>query len=242
MWLWWFVSVIFLILCIGFAVRMLTTSRQIHRLILFGDNDRVRKSRVIFQGRLNDVVLQQNQELQGLQVKIRIMEENALNSNMQLLKLKERLDLLEIGSVQSVKLPVKQPFQDEENWEELYYEIAEKKEKLEDELDRVKQELSENDFPVNYQDKEKEVSVLRSELENLQNETSILKNVIDELQQKLVASEERERELSIQLDAEKNLRHELKHVKQQYTRVQSEADELRERINEFSKMVDFLLK
>ena len=260
MWLWWFASVIFLILCIGFAVRILSSNSQLQRIILFGENKGFQKPIKSLKGKFGDLVVLQNEELAAIHRSMRMIEENASNTNQYIEKLKERLDQLEMNP--------KSPFKtasisnDTENWEELYYELLERKEKLEDELDQLattsvphftisqtqeKPASNSLHYEANNSNQQKErlektISELQSRLD-YQNEESVrLQRYLDEFQQKLQASEERENQLKNELQAEKNTRHELKHVKQQLSKSQSETDELRERINEINKRDHLLQK
>lgn len=229
MWLWWILSIIFLILTVGFAVRTLASSRSLHRVFLLGDRAAVVRSspKLWNLKHINERGLRQ--ALTSLTLKVRILEEHVQNHNLHLLNLKERIVLREEIPITSTKA---EGNANEDNWEELYYEAVEKKGKLEDELDAVKNSFANTHHYAGLAHDDIELTALRSTCENQLNDNMSLQNIIGELQQKLQGAKDREGQLNDQLDAEKNTRHELKHVKHQYSKIQSEADELRERISE----------
>ena len=234
MWLWWIMSVVLLILTIAFAFRTLASSRSLHRLILFGDNSRLTVPSGRFRNFANLITSNGNDELSALQTKIRLLEKYSSDYRYQLSKMKERVEALEQGT----QLSSKKTKAEGENWEELYYEALDKRQKLEDELDALKYPSEKCDpyqNVISTGDHINEVSILRSTVENQSNDMMNLQNMIGELQQQVEGSHDREKFLREQLDAEKNTRYELKHVKQQYSRAQSEADELRSRISEISE-------
>ncbi len=236
MWLWWIVSLIILVICIIFAVRVYANSRRLHRLISFGDTSSPGSPNSSLKLR---PIAHQDQEIAELHMKLRILEGNAINYSMQLSRLNERVEIIEGVNPRKVKPTTKN---DDEDWEELYFESLDKNEKLENELDLTRNKLEELEASASEMIQiEKDFSAQQSNLEQQLVEAHSLQYTIVALQHKLEGAEEREKQLRSQLAIEENIRKELKHMRQQYARVQSEATELRNRILEVNKR-DILLQ
>ena len=238
MWVWWIVSVIVLVICIIFAVRVFATSRQLQRLISFSDTSSRVSQDTNLKIKPNITIIRQEQEIAELRLKLRMLEENSINHAMLVSRLSERMEKME-----GLKAPVKNSSKNEdENWEELYYDLIDKNDKLESELDLARIKLEDLEVQVaGMLQNERGFSLQQSNAEKLLLETHSLQNNLGELQQKLEGALGREEELRAELSSQVNSGIELTQLKQQYARLQSEATELRNRITEISNR-DILLQ
>ena len=238
MWVWWIVSVIVLVICIIFAVRVFATSRQLQRLISFSDTSSRVSQDTNLKIKPNITIIRQEQEIAELRLKLRMLEENSINHAMLVSRLSERMEKME-----GLKAPGENSSKNEdENWEELYYDLIDKNDKLESELDLARIKLEDLEVQVaGMLQNERVFSLQQSNAEKLLLETHSLQNNLGELQQKLEGALEREEELRAELSAQVNSGIELTQLKQQYARLQSEATELRNRITEISNR-DILLQ
>jgi chromosome segregation ATPase len=157
----------------------------------------------------------------------------------ELKQLQERIQALEKSNNPSGN---KEKFDKDENWEELYYQIHDEKEKMESELDITNQKLEEAESYLNeLKERERVWKEKRSELEMQLNKAHSLQNKIGELQRELEGSLNRETDLQQQLEAQKDLIRDFELLQQQYIQLQSESDELRNRMSELNNR-DLLLQ
>ena len=238
MWVWWIVSVIVLVICIIFAVRVFATSRQLQRLISFSDTSSRVSQDTNLKIKPNITIIRQEQEIAELRLKLRMLEENSINHAMLVSRLSERMEKME-GLKASGENSSKN---EDENWEELYYDLIDKNDKLESELDLARIKLEDLEVQVaGMLQNERGFSLQQSNAEKLLLETHSLQNNLGELQQKLEGALGREEELRAELSSQVNSGIELTQLKQQYARLQSEATALRNRITEISNR-DILLQ
>jgi chromosome segregation ATPase len=157
----------------------------------------------------------------------------------ELKKLQQRIQALEKNKGTAYKANYKS---DDENWEELYYQKSDEKEKIESELDVTTQKLEEAESLLSeLKRRETTWKEKRSELENELNKAHTLQNKIGDLQRELEGAAGREKELLQQLETQQELYKDYEIIQQQYSFVKSEADELRNRIKEINNR-DVLLQ
>lgn len=233
MWLWWLVSLVILLASIIFSLYIFYGSYKSTPIKegFFKRNDSFFKKAI---------PVTRQQVINSLKLKLQSVENNSSQYFNELKKLQQRIHLLEKnngftgGNIN--------PTSRDENWEELYYDVHEQKEKMESELDITNQKLEETESLVSeYKRREKIWKEKRSELENEVNKAQYLNNKIEELQQQLQGAAARESELEQEIESHKELRNNFELLQQQNAYVQSEADELRNRINEINNR-DVLLQ
>ena len=226
MWLWWIVSLVILTASILFSIYIYYSSYTATP----AKKELFRKPS--FPGRRILPVTRQ-QVIASLKLKLQSVEHNSMLYVNELRKLQERIQALEKNKDTGIQKGKSISY--EENWEELYYQASDEKEKMESELDLTNQKLEETESLVMELKRRENVwKEKRSELENELNKAHTLQNKIGELQQKLEGAAAREQELSQQLEAQQELHKDLELVQKQYAFVQSEADELRNRIQEIN--------
>lgn len=232
MWLWWIVSLLILAASIVFALYIFYSSYKVTPV----KKDNVKEdSRVI-----KYIPITRQQIISSLKLKLESVEHNSILYNNELKKLQERIQILE--KEKGIVYQKDKAANTDENWEELYYQIHEDKEKMESELDLTGQKLEEAEALVNeLRRREKIWKEKRSELENELSRTQPLQNKIEELQRTLEGAAEREMDLQQQLEVQKELHKDLELLQQRYAYIQSEADELRNRIQEINNR-DILLQ
>lgn len=233
MWLWWVVSLIIVIASIIFALYIFYS----------GYNGTPVKKEFPFRKNYNIIrksfPSSKQQLISSLKLKLQAVENNSVLYYNELRKLQQRIQALEKNKGTDYQPKVKN---DDENWEELYYQASEEKEKMESELDLANQKLEETEeLLVELKRRENAWKEKRSELENQLNHAHTLQNKIGELQRELEGAAQSEQELLQQLDAQKELYKDFEVLQQQYAYVQSEADELRNRIKEITNR-DVLLQ
>ena len=165
MWLWWGVSLIVLVISIIFAIKVFASSRQLQKLISIGDRISDTPSRNLM-SESNIIKSLRPQEITELMAKLRTLEENVHNYTLQLNRMEWRLT-----NIESAKNPKSMDFdnKDPENWEELYFEILDKKENLESELEVASLKIEQS---------ESRISELHSQLdkdENVRHELKLAK-------------------------------------------------------------------
>ena len=234
MWLWWIVSLIILAASIVFALYIFYSSYK---------TPPVKKNvplTIDESGVKNFFPITKQQVIASLKLQLQSVEHNSTLYFNELKKLQERIQALEKNK-ESVYQKDKGT-NDNENWEELYYQIHEDKEKMESELDITNQKLEETESLVKELRRRESVwKEKRSELENELIKTQSLQNKIEELQRVLEGAALREQDLQQQLEAQKELYKDVELLRQQYAFIQSEADELRNRIKEINNR-DILLQ
>ena len=234
MWLWWIVSLVILTAAIIFSLYIFYSSyKDTHVKKDFPLNRNyniIRKS----------LPFTKQQLISSLKLKLQSVENNSALYYNELKKLQERIQALEKNkgaSYQNYKGK-----NDDENWEELYYQVSDEKEKMESELDITNQKLEETEeLLIELKRRETVWKEKRSEMENQLNNAHNLQNKIGELQHELEGAANREQELQQQLQTQQELYKDYELLQHQYSYVQSEADELKNRIMEINNR-DILLQ
>ena len=223
MWIWWIISLVVLIACFIFAYRVIVSSYEF--LPDDGKNFlRFRRNNSSEESAKNDLIWEVRNKLQK-------MEENSTFYEIQFSKLTERLKALEQLNQQSQ--PLLQEKKDEEDWKEMYYEENELKEKLENEVDAVKQKLEETTAKLNSLEENNSRWVgLQSDYDARLNDLQSMQNNIGNLQRQLEAATAREKELQQSLLQEVMIRKQNAELQNAQARLQSENDELRRQIVE----------
>jgi|GEM_PF-830685 len=235
MWLWWIVSLVILMASIIFSLYIFYSSYKAmpvkKEFLLKRNYNSVRKF----------IPITKQQVISSLKLKLQSVEHNSMLYYDELKKLQQRIQTLEKNKGTGYQKDEK-AVSDDENWEELYYQLHDEKEKMENELDLTNQKLQEAESLVNeLKRKETLWKEKRSELENELNKAHTLQNKIGELQRELEGAAEREQDLQQQLEAQKELYKDFELLQQQYAYIQSEADELRNRIKDINNR-DVLLQ
>lgn len=234
MWLWWIVSLVILTASIIFSLYIFYSSYKAtpvkKEFLLKRNYNSVRKF----------IPITKQQVISSLKLKLQSVEHNSMLYYDELKKLQQRIQALEKNKGTGYQKD--KVIYDDENWEELYYQLHDEKEKMENELDLTNQKLEEAESLVNeLKRKETLWKEKRSELENELNKAHTLQNKIGELQRELEGAAERELDLQQQLEAQKELYKDFELLQQQYAYIQSEADELRNRIKDINNR-DVLLQ
>lgn len=234
MWLWWILSLIILTASIIFSLYIFYSS---YKAPFVKKDFYVKRN---YNSIIKSIPITKQQVIASLKLKLQSVEHNSILYYNELKKLQQRIQALEknkgTGNQKDKEI------YDDENWEELYYNLHDEKEKMESELDLTGQKLEEAESLINeYKRKENLWKEKRSELENELNKAHTLQNKIGALQRELEGAKEREKELQEQLLAQKEFYKDFELLQQQYTYVQSEADELRNRIKEINNR-DILLQ
>ncbi len=234
MWIWWIVSMAILTISI------------IISLYIFYNSYRGSPEKKDFSLKTNDTNLSRfipgtkQQVISSLKLKLQSVENNSMLYYTELKNLQQRIQALEKnkGTVDQKDKSIN----DDENWEELYYDLHDEKEKMESELDLTNQKLEENEnLVLELKRRETLWKEKRSELENELNQAQTLQNKIGDLQRELEGARGREKDLQQQLEAQKELYKDFELLQQQYAYVQSEADELKNRIMDINNR-DILLQ
>lgn len=221
MWAWWLIFVLFAGILGYLAMWVIVSSRKYDPRI-----PRARdKRKVSFFGRPQAETLPAKNQKASL-VNSRLEEiENKVNqySNRQ----QEVLARLERLQNLSQPLPTVLPsIQEASEWEEMYYEMRDKKEEMEEEVDKLTKLLDEKEYqskPIIT--KEETRSKITGAIEDLEKE-ALLKTV--ELLEKLDASMEREMELDKQLGNMMQQLEQSRQLSHQNAELLSELDELRQ--------------
>ncbi len=234
MWIWWIVSMVILTISIIISI------------YIFYNSYRGSPEKKDFSLKTNDTNLSRfipgtkQQVISSLKLKLQSVENNSMLYYTELKNLQQRIQALEKnkGTVDQKDKSIN----DDENWEELYYDLHDEKEKMESELDLTNQKLEENEnLVLELKRRETLWKEKRSELENELNQAQTLQNKIGDLQRELEGARGREKDLQQQLEAQKELYKDFELLQQQYAYVQSEADELKNRIMDINNR-DILLQ
>ncbi|MGI8583370.1 MAG: hypothetical protein ACR2KX_14310 [Chitinophagaceae bacterium] len=234
MWIWWIVSMVILTISILISI------------YIFYNSYRGSPEKKDFSLKTNDTNLSRfipgtkQQVISSLKLKLQSVENNSMLYYTELKNLQQRIQALEKnkGTVDQKDKSIN----DDENWEELYYDLHDEKEKMESELDLTNQKLEENEnLVLELKRRETLWKEKRSELENELNQAQTLQNKIGDLQRELEGARGREKDLQQQLEAQKELYKDFELLQQQYAYVQSEADELKNRIMDINNR-DILLQ
>jgi chromosome segregation ATPase len=228
MWFWWIVSLVILAASIVFSLYIFYSgykSAPVKKDFPFN-----RKPGLI----RNPLPLSKQQVITSLKLKLQAVENNSMLYYNELKKLQQRIQALEKNKGMGFQSE-KNRYEEDENWEELYFQTSEDKEKMESELDLTNQKLEEAEELIKeLMRKESVWKEKRSEMENELNKAHTLQNKIGDLQRQLEGAAQREQDLQTQLEAQKELYKDFELLQQQYAFMQSEADELRNRIKEIN--------
>lgn len=227
MWLWWILSLVVLVLCLVFAIRIFTTSRNLHRQVFADDKDDFPPLKFPKRSFLRSDP--QEQAILLLRTRLQQVMSNSDKYLEQLNKLTDRLEALESGK----RLPVAKKADTDDDWEEMYYEEQAKKEKLENELDVTQQLVEKNEEKLlALEQREQGYKQTLSEFEGQINNLNALEERIELLQRKLEGSKEREQELQQQLDQEHADIEQYRLMQKDHIRLQAEAEDLRRSLQE----------
>ena len=233
MWLWWIVSLIILAASIIFSLYIFYSG---YKGPPVKKDFPIKRNYSVISKSLS---LTKQQVISSLKLKLQTVEHNSALYYNELKKLQQRIQALEKNKETSNKSNANN---DDENWEELYYNVSDEKEKIESELDITNQKLEETESLLNdLKRRETAWKEKRSEIENELNKAHTLQNKIGELQLELEGAARREEDLRLQLEAQQKLNNDFELLQQQYAFIQSEADELRNRIKEINNR-DVLLQ
>jgi chromosome segregation ATPase len=234
MWFWWVLSLLILLGSIIFSLYIYYGS---YKTTPVKKSFSIKKDYSEFK---KSFPINKQQVINSLKLKLQSVENNSQLYYNELKKIQQRILALEKNKVGNDYKP--SLLNDDENWEELYYQASEEKEKMESELDITNQKLEETESLVvelkrrvtNWKEK-------RSEMENQLNKAHSLQNTIGDLQRQLEGAAERELQLQQQLQTQQELYKDYELIQQRYSFAQSEADELKNRIKEITNR-DILLQ
>lgn len=229
MWIWWIISLVVLIACFIFAYRMIVSSYE----FLPGDKKNFLSFRKSFDAESNRA---KSEEIWDLKNKLKKVEEDSSFYEIQFSKLLQRLKTLEELYDHIPAQIAEQQKEDEEDWKEMYYEENEVKEKLENELDEVRQKLEEAENKLNsIENTESKWAGLQSDYDTRLNDLHSMQNNIGLLQRQLEASVAREKELEVSLLSDAQLKKNYSQLQNEHVRLQSENEELRRQTIEMDK-------
>lgn len=168
--------------------------------------------------------------LREMKLKLLSIEDASHNYGSMINRLKLRIEALESGK--SMQQPEENP-ENVKNWEEIYLKEKGEKQKAEEQLYFVNEALQHTQKKLNEITKNADdIAEMKSMLEARLMEAHSLQNKIGELQRTLEGAAEREKDLQQELESTKDLYKEFTSLRQQYAHLQSENDELRNRIAE----------
>jgi len=184
----------------------------------------------------DDTTLVQRDAFKVLNKKVQSVEDNTTFYEIQFSKFQQRLKALEdLNSLKPPPEKISKP-QEKEDWKELYYEENTMKEKLENELDDTRQLLEAAVIKLKEsRENSTQWTELKSDYETRLHDLGSKQNQIELLQKQIEASAEREKELEQLLISEITIREKYSMLQLEYTKLQSESDDLRRRIVELSK-------
>jgi len=233
MWIWLILSLLLVIACIIFGIHSFLSSRTLQRSL---SAEPVNK-KIPIQSQFIETGLPvfQQQDFSNLKMKLKSIEGNSLQQAHQLNELQKRIEALEEGSNFKEDNEETKWREDDEDWEKLYYETRKEKESLEASLELANHALRETKMRLEELEKQKASLVeMKTGMEGRLDEVHSLQDTIDELQRKLKGAAERESELEKQVVDEKFMHVEYELVQKQNKQLRSEADDLRNRLEEIS--------
>ncbi len=185
MWLWWVISLLILVSCIIFAWRMIVSSYEflpIDKRFFFSfykkDSEPVER---ISNNRPHSFIRNTKQ----------FSEDTSAFYQIEFTKFNERLKAIEDLLAVKSNPKITASFDQEEDWKELYYQENEAKEKLENELDNLRQQMEQLQAATNEKEIEewKELYYAENEVKvKLENELDITRIRFDEAQAALETS------------------------------------------------------
>ncbi len=168
--------------------------------------------------------------LKDMRLKLLNLEEASHNYVSMVNRLQFRIEALENGK--GKKQPEQYP-ENVKNWEEIHLKEKSERQKAEEELYFMKEALQHAEEKLNELTKNaNDLAEMQSMLEARLNEAHSLQNKIGELQRALEGAAEREKDLQQELESTGNLYKEYTSLHQQNAHLQSENEELRNRIAE----------
>jgi DNA repair exonuclease SbcCD ATPase subunit len=229
MWIWWIISLIVLIVCFIFAYRVIVSSYD----FLPGE----KKNILSFKRTLPAGGDPEKSEIiWDLKNKLQKMEETSSFYEIQFSKMQQRVKALEEIQTNEPTKQILQKADDEEDWKEMYYEENEKKEKLENELDEIRQKLEEAESRIlSFSQNETQWAALQSDHDARLNDLQSMQNNIGLLQRQLEASAAREKELEQTLLADVHLKNQFDQLQSQHARLKSENEELKKEVVEMTR-------
>ena len=239
MWLWWILSVIICIATFIFIYRLIVSSYEFlpaGKKFFFG----IKKD-------FSDETTTASQEeiIRNLRNKLQSVEETASFYEIQFSKFQQRLKSLEEQNNIPQTQQISPKNDEEEDWKELYYEENERKEKLENELDEIKQRLEEAEEKLqSVKEKSSETVSLKSDYDSRLNDLESMQNNIGLLQRQLEAAAEREKELEQILLSEISLKKKYAQLESDHLLLKIENDELRRevvKLNQKERQLDIRL-
>jgi regulator of replication initiation timing len=169
--------------------------------------------------------------LKELKLKLNSLEDASYNNVSFIKRLQLRIEALESGK--SIQQPEEKDTENVKNWEEIYLKEKSERQKAEEELYFMKEALQHAEEKLNELTKNaNDLAEMQSMLEARLNEAHSLQNKIGELQRALEGAAEREKDLQQELESTGNLYKEYTSLHQQNAHLQSENEELRNRIAE----------
>jgi len=232
MWIWLTLSLLLVIACIIFGIHSFLSSRTLQRS-MSGEQPMRKKNNIQDQyspGGFPDI---HQQDFSNLKIKLKSIEENSVSQAHQINELQKRVKALEEESKFKEADEESKWNDDEEDWEKLYYETRREKESLEGSLSLVNHALEETKSKLEEFEKQKTAwAEMKSQMEARLNDMHSLQNTIEELQRKLEGAKERESELEKQIAYEKFMHVEYELLQKQNNQLNSETDELRNRLEE----------
>ena len=225
MWIW-IVSLVVVIACVIFAYWMIVSSYD----------EIPAKQKFPFIRRTLPANKQANETVAALRSKIKDLEEHYSYQDIQFSKLHQRLQSLE-GTPSRIMPGIinQQQEEEEENWKELYYEENEKKEKLENELDELRQLMEETQSDKSLNTDNEKLAALQSEHDARMSQILSLQKETDQLQLKLEAATTREKDLQQQLQKEIDQLKKYAQLESAYTQLKCENENMRAHLREMNK-------
>ena len=221
MWIWWVVSLVILITCFIFTYRMFASSYE------FLPTDKK-----FFMGFKKNYLSDKSlllESLKSLKSKLQSVEDSTSYYEIQFSKFQQRLKALEeLCNNQQPQITHMPKATEEEDWKEMYYQENEAKEKIENELDEVRQQLEEAQNNINGLEKNKsEWSGLQSNYDARLNDLQSMQNNLEVLQRQLEAAADREKEMEQLLLVEINLKKQYAQLETEHARLKSENEDIR---------------
>jgi chromosome segregation ATPase len=230
MWIWWIVSLIILIACIVFAYRMIVSSYE------FLPADKKSLPRLGKRAPKAKALSSQAESSGNLNSRLQSLEETNAFHEIQFSKFLQRLKSVEdrFDTTSQPNGAVKKS--DDEDWKEMYYEENERKEKLENELDKCRQQLETNEILLKELRKNnRERASILSNHDTTVHDIQSMQQAIEMMQRKIMAASEREKELEQLLCAEIEAKKTYSRLESEQRRLQFENEDLRRQIVDFDR-------
>ena len=229
MWIWWIVSLVILITCFIFTYRMIVSSYKFlptDKKFPMGFKKNYTSDKSLLQESLNN-----------LRSKLKSVEDSTSYYEIQFSKFQQRLKALEeLCNNKQQEITHVTKAAEEEDWKEMYYQENEAKEKIENELDEVRQKLEEAQNNIEeLEENKREWSGLQSNYDTRLNDLQSMQNNIEVLQRELEAAADREKEMEQLLLVEINFKKQYAQLETEHARLKSENEDIRRQLIEMSK-------